>query len=343
MENAMRTRAFVLLAALALAPACHRSSSGPPVLAAATIGPEGGEIAVTSGVQAGLVVTVPAGAVDRPTAFAIVDETGTLPPGVLATTYVPVPGQPFAIEPRQLVLANKARLRMPYRTGFVYETAPGNVRAQQHSPFAELQLDPQAVDVVDGWIEVESATLGRFQVVQGPAVDRLLDYVPPIGSVATLADGITFRLEPADPAGPFAPCVAWRIDGPGIAERLVFFGEDRESDVPSWREIWSIPYSPFLPVSQALGNGVTASMMVEQPLGGTTMPASYSVYGFRAFTQPRVFDGRLVLDVLRLTIDVAWDRSDIGTGQRQYEFWFAPGDGLLALGLDGLVRERVPD
>ncbi|MEO6597560.1 MAG: hypothetical protein ABIP94_22685 [Planctomycetota bacterium] len=44
---------------------------------------------------------------------------------------------------------------------------------------------------------------------------------------------------------------------------------------------------------------------------------------------------------LRVNISLAWNRADLGTGQRDYDFWFSPGRGLIAFAQDGDVRQRT--
>ncbi|MEO6597561.1 MAG: hypothetical protein ABIP94_22690 [Planctomycetota bacterium] len=61
--------------------ACARSksSSSATVLAAATIGPTGGEVAVTTGSQAGLRLVVPSGALQEAVELRILDVSVALP------------------------------------------------------------------------------------------------------------------------------------------------------------------------------------------------------------------------------------------------------------------------
>ena len=46
----------------------------------------------------------------------------------------PWPGVPFRIEPRDLVMAEKARVRLPFHPAPVYGTGLGNVREEQDNP-----------------------------------------------------------------------------------------------------------------------------------------------------------------------------------------------------------------
>lgn len=337
-----------LLLLLPLASAgCHRSgSSSAPVLASTTIGPEGGALTVASGTQNGLVLTVPPGALAARTDIRVVADY-EVPPPLMATSEAPTPGRPLRIEPQSTQFAIPATLRLPYLPQYVAETGPGNVRVRQVSPFATRDHEPAMVDAIAGRVQIDVRTLGRFQVVTGPRTANVDDYLPALGAVADLGGGFSFAIEAVPPTSPYAPDGRqWRIRGPGVDERLVFVGRQivaRESDLPSWRERWSVPVDPFASV-ELVPNGAAVPTQVEQPLGsGLATAGLITVTGWRRFAEPRTFDGRLVLDVLRLAIDLAWDRQDIGVGQRQYVFWFAPGDGLLAFAQDGVVRERRPE
>lgn len=343
-----RALAPLLCATLSLASAgCHRSgSSSAPVLASTAIGPEGGTLTVTSGPENGLVLTVPAGALAARVEFRVLADY-EVPPPLLATSQALTPGRPLRIEPQTTEFAVPATLRLPYLPQYVTETGPGNVRVRQVSPFATRDHEPAMVDAVAGWAQIGVRTLGRFQVVTGPRTANLADYLPALGAVADLGDGFSFAIEAVPPESPYAPSGRqWRLRGPGVDDRLVFVDTRivaRESDLPSWRERWAAPFDPFVAVG-AVPIGATVPTQIEQPIGsGLLTPARIVATGWRRFGEPRTFGGRLVLDVLRLSIDLAWERSDIGVGQRSYVFWFAPGDGLLAFAQDGVVRERRPE
>ena len=260
------------LALLAIAGACSRSSSSsPPVLVTAILGPEGGVLTVDQGVQDGLILTVPPGAVSEPTTFRVVDDARGLPPTVRGVSVAPQPGFALRIEPRDLVLAEKATLRLPYRPFQVTSTAPGNVRVQHDNPVASLQYYPEAVDVGEAWVEVRTATLDRFQVVVGPSADRPQDYLPDDEDLALLGDGWTFVVEPVEATSPFAQQDArrWRLRGPSFDESLILVGDRvvaREADLATtaaWRQLWDPSYPLY---------GSTASMSIFLPARAKYMP-----------------------------------------------------------------------
>ena len=142
MHGRMRPKA-VLPLVLALA-ACHSGHDSEPVLGSATIGPEGGTLTITSGVQQGLQLQVPAGALPTATELRVVDlSASVLSPGAGSqpVTIVP-PGLPLRIEPVDLRFGAQATLRLPYTASRVYATAPGNVRARQLRNGNQIDLVP---------------------------------------------------------------------------------------------------------------------------------------------------------------------------------------------------------
>jgi hypothetical protein len=76
--------------------------------------------------------------------------------------------------------------------------------------------------------------------------------------------------------------------------------------------------------------------MTQLPIGG-----QITVSSMWSWSAPRTVAGRLLYDVAKLYLSLAWNRADLGVGQREYQFWFAPGIGLVAFAEDGLVHERT--
>lgn len=339
----------LLLLTCALAVGCSKSSSSstaPPVLATQVIGPDGGVLLVESGSQQGLVLQVPAGAVSEPTAFQVTEVVpAPLPPGVAVVEAQP--GQLFRIEPSDLILSTSATLRAPYNIDFVGQSAPGNVLLWQQSPVVQRSYDPNQVDVVDGWMECQVKTFGLFQVTQPDPLPVPAAYVPPVGTVSMFTGGVEFSIVDAVPAVPSAsqPAVAWRLTGPFVDESVLFDGDlivGRQAQQGSWRELWSQPYSPFEFPSLALASMQSMSMQVEAPIGTGTLGATVLPLGFRQFSEPMMFDGRLLLDVLKVTLNVSYNRADLGAGERQLAYWFAPGDGIVRVSIDGANYDRIP-
>ena len=80
--------------------------------------------------------------------------------------------------------------------------------------------------------------------------------------------------------------------------------------------------------------------IVDEPVGALISGVGLlSVYGYRQFDEPIEHNG-LQLDVVKLIVDMTSDLPINGFTQRQFTFWFAPGQGLLRLGVDGQVSER---
>ena len=340
----MRLCPFLLFA---LSVACHesRSDSGPPILASATIGPEGGVLTVDAGLQAGLRLTVPPGALTEPTEVRIRDLAVTPTPGVFFTTSLPPPGLPFLIEPSG-PLAAPATLRVPYRTMFVYQTGAGNVRLRQVRNGFTIDLDPTAVDVTSGLLESAIEHCARFCVIQGPPVP-LASYWQPPGTAFAFADGFSFAVEEVPAGSPFTTATArrWRIAGPTGVDLLYFDNEQlrgRESVTANWREIWNEPYPVWthLQVAAMVGS-LTTTMAVHLPMSGPPIGGQMTVSGWWNWSLPRAVGQYLMLDVVQLRVSLVWNRQDLGIGQREYSFWFSPGAGLIAFAQDGVVHGRI--
>jgi hypothetical protein len=85
----------------------------------------------------------------------------------------------------------------------------------------------------------------------------------------------------------------------------------------------------------------TTTTQVATPIGLPPLGSIVAASQFWSYDLPRTVAGQLVTDVARFELRLAWDRHDLGTGQRQHTFWFAPAVGLLAMAIDGVVYERV--
>lgn len=349
MNRAMRVCPTTLsLLACALIGACSNSSSSSaaPILASARIGPAGGLVAVESGKQRGLVLEIPAGVLTETIEFRITDRPSSpLPPGAVISA--PQFGYPFRVEPAALVVDTKCRLRMPYLPSDVSAAGPGPVVVNQVSPFTVREYDPENLSVAEAWVEIGIKTFGEFQVRMGPRASSLLDYTPPIDQVAMLTGGFAFVVEPELTASPFVDPSAqqWRITGPLLDESVIFVNGlivGRRSELQNWLEIWDEPYGPY----QTPGTGFVipqpGTMEVQAPIGSLGVGASLMQLGSYVYGEPREYNGGLQLDILKLTINVAYNRADIGSGERQLTFWLSPIEGLLSVMIDGIVYDRIP-
>lgn len=339
---------IVLLVAVLLAVgACGRDGKAPPpdVLATATIGPAGGVLAVDQGPQAGLRLLVPPGALLQATELRV-EAASPLPAGLEAVSAPPEPGAAFTLAPVGLRLQVLATLRAPYRLEVLAQTAPGNVRVRRLLGVDSYDLDPTAVDAVAGRVEVPLRTLGRHQVVRGPVASGIADYRPLADGVqVALADGFAFTAAHVT-SGPFATpsTFSWRVTGPGIDDLLFFTAgwlAGRESSIENWREVWSQAYDVWThgSVSPAPG-ALTMPVAVQQPIGSAPVGGQITVFGLWTWEPPLQVGDRLLCDVLRLRVTLAWNRADLGVGQREYLFWLSPGLGLVGFAQDGVVRLR---
>jgi hypothetical protein len=338
----------LLLVGLVIGACSHASNtSRQNTLGSAVIGPEGGEIVVASGEQAGLRLTVPSGAIAEPTTIEIVDASLTPEPSPLIAPATVGLGAPFVLEPRELRLDVPATLRLPYRVRDIAGTGAGNVRARQLRNGNAIDHEPTTVDVSAAWMEVPVRTFARFQAVRGPVVGDITTYWQQAGQVIELSGGRSFATEPVPGPSPFESptAVRWRLDGPEEEALLYFDGVDlrgRESVTDGWRELWAQPYSIWTNGPAAVpAGGLTTNATITMTSGTTSSVGSVTTFGSWSWSGPRTVAGRRLFDIARLTVSVAWQRVDIGVGQVQYEFWFAPGIGLVGYSEDGVVFERL--
>ena len=329
---------------------CHRSSSTTTgeLLVSQQVGTGGGELVVQSGGLAGLRLTIPPGALTETRELRIVAVPSLRAAGLAELSYAADPGLPFRIEPVGLRLGVPASLQAPFLPERILNTAPGNVVVQQLVDGAPIARLPVAVDVAAGWMRTTIDRLGPCQVVPGARVN-LQDYWPALDSVVDLGDGHGFRVEPVAEISPFAGPAArrWRVTGPG-QDLVLYFADDRlvgrESLVDDWREVWSQPAVVWFHGDLGLPSGTQLlPMVVQRPIGSAGVAGTITVFGSWAWGDPRLVGTTLVTDVLQLRIQLAWQRQDLGVGQTELVFTFAPGRGLLALAEDGVERVRVGD
>lgn len=310
------------------------------------IGPEGGALVVNSGNQEGLTMTVDPGVLTFWVDFRIRD---VLPESLSSggvSSFAAVPGLPFRIEPEDLVLSSSVRLHMPYQPTVIYRNGPGNVEVNQISPFTTRIYDPDMVDALDGFVELDIKTFGQFQVVEGDRVVPL-DYVPPVGVVSQLSNGFAFEVQDMAPQSEFAAPAAkkWRITGPSFDESVIFDSCDvvgRRSESSSWLEIWDNPFAPFQSTGTAFITPQTSVMQVQSPIGWPSIGASVLPFGFMSYELPREYGGVMRRNVLKLALNVAYSRIDLGTAERRMIYWFSPSAGLLQVSIDGIIYDRIP-
>lgn len=302
---------------------------------------------VQGGPQDGLVLEIPPGVLTEAIEFRILEA----PRGVLPTGAVPVSegfgGYPFRIEPATLVVDTACRLRMPYMPAANWMGGPGNVVINQINPWAIRDYDPENLSVVEGWVEISVKTMGQFQVRLAQQPTSLLDYTPPMGEVAMLEGGFAFTVDEEPMTSPFADPAAqqWRLIGPAFDEAVIFNNGQiygRRSEAASWLEIWDEPYNPYQVVGGNFSIPQPTTMTVENPIGVLGIGATVMYLGTFVYSEPFEYDGSLELDVLKITLNVAYNRADLGNGERRMTYWLSPTSGLLRVMVDGVIYNRIP-
>lgn len=340
----MRALSLSLLSALAVFGGCSSSNGDSPV-GSATIGPAGGEVTVLTGVRnVGLVLTIPAGALTAPTEIRVFDvPPPPVPPNAVVAA---APGDLVRIEPAAITLAVPATLRLPYRPAAVLQSAPGNVVVYRNSHGFVVDLVPSLVDVGAAFVETQTNLLGTFAVKVGPTAAIPAGYLPALGETMTLTDGYSFTIEQPTPAQTYVPTgsLRWRIRSGTIDESL--YVKDgaivaRDSTSPSWLESWDDPYFLWNDARLQLNFAGSTSTQVAVPIYGAVAAGSMFVSSSWVYQSPVAIGGNDYRDVLQLRIDLAWQREDLGTGQRRYDLVFAPTVGLLSFAEDGVVHTRV--
>lgn len=332
------------LLACALFAAC--SGSGDPSPAAvATIGPEGGVLAVEQGALQGFELEVQPGVLPSPVELRVFAVASLSSSGSTSVSSAPSVGQAIRVEPADLVTTTSMRLRLPYRPENIAQTGAGNVDVRQVNPWVSRRYDPSAVDAVEGWAEIATKTLDRFQVE--PAADPVArsDYLPPLGEVVALDGGLTVAVGAEGPGSVFAAAGATHleIDGPSISERLVFAADlliGRGAGA-LWAEEWSQPADPLQDPLAALSSLTTQPAVVTAYASGATTGAAVTPLAYLQFGMPIRYRDVLYRDIAKLIVDVAYDRADLGVGDRQLTFWLSPKVGLLRLAVDGQTYERL--
>lgn len=341
---------------LGLATACSSGSSNDnsTLLASATIGSEGGVLTVDSGLQAGLRLTVPAGALLTPTEIRIRDATTSPAVGTLPVSAPEPPGRPLRFEPLGLRLEERATLRLPYLTTRVLGTSPGNVRVREVRNGFAIDNAPEVVDVSAGFVELPIRFLVQYNVIAGPAAASLGSYLPlPTQSPLQLTNDATFAAENVPETSPFfaAETLRWRLTGASSPSPqpvdLLYFREGqvvgRESVPENWREQWSVPFPFQSTVANVLPGGaaMTMPMDVFAPASQPAIGGQLTAYGLWSYGAPRRIGDTMLYDIAQWRLSLAWNRADLGVGQREYAFLFAAGIGLIGYVQDGVEHLRT--
>ena len=87
---------------------------------------------------------------------------------------------------------------------------------------------------------------------------------------------------------------------------------------------------------------MTTAISVQYPVIGLSSGGLMTVFGTWNWSEPRFVGPQLIYDVLQLTVSLAFERQDLGTGQRIYRFLFAPELGLIGIVQDGVTSMRLP-
>lgn len=335
------------LVLLALLAACS-GSDGPrdTVLAAATIGVAGGQLEVTEGLYNGLRLTVPGGALAQDVQVRFV-KPAPPPPGTYNPAVVTGPGPYVRIEPEELTFQQPATLRLPYLPQSLIAQGPGNVRAAHVTAAGWNYLEAPVVDWVLGRIELEIDSLGGYQVVPGAHAGSMTAYLPSNGTPVPLQGGYTFAYESVLPPRFGARAITrWLVSTGSYAEGIYF--EDwraagRVNPNADWEEIWATTIDTMLLEAYATTPPQVTATQVYSPISATTVtwPGTATVLGRFALDVPVRCNGREFRDVLKVRLQIGWERPDLGTGDTELVYWFAPGVGLVQLGIDGVIRQRT--
>ena len=342
---------YLLPLLLAVLPACRGSSggSGDTVLAKATIGVGGGEVAVTQGLYAGLRLVVPAGALERSTEVQFIQPA---PPGdgIAQPLSIAGPGPFVRIEPQAQDFAVPATLRLPYIVDAIGFGGPGHVRASRVrsvGSIVEPYIDPPVVDVERGRIEFETMGLGGYQVVQAPPAPSMADYLPAPGTMVPLEDGYSFSFDEVLVPQIGANLLSrWTIDT-GALQQVVYFDQFRMVGraVPnaSWLEAWDTPIDALVYERYATTmRTLSLTRIYEPPSAPTpTYVGRVLALGRFGFEVPLRIGNREFRDILRIRLHTEWERPDLGQGSAEQVFWFAPGVGLIQMQTDGVIRIRT--
>jgi hypothetical protein len=346
------------LSAAALA-ACRGGGPTDTVVARATIGPDGGELRVADGPFAGIALTVPPGALAAPVELRIVrlgdPKHAFIDPLALRLDPSFQAAEPLRVEPLAQEFTSPARLLLRYEPLRIDFTAPGNVRVRHASARGDQRIEPDRVDVDAGEVEIDVGICGTFGVVNGPVQQSLQAYVGDPGSVP-LDGGVQFaRQFAADPVHhPNRNVERWTITAPSGVTGLDFddfmllgrFSVAAPGLLPlSWLEVLRDPLLAWRHVSvlsipgtpPSTATDIWSPMQATSPLGSGTL----ALEGHWRYASPMQVGSRCLLDLVELQMNAHWNRPDIGEGQQQQTFVFAPGFGLVALQVDGVLHLRT--
>ncbi|MBM4060635.1 MAG: hypothetical protein FJ265_06005 [Planctomycetes bacterium] len=343
------SRACLAIPVLVLLAACSRAD-GPrdEVLAAATIGPAGGQLEITEGLYAGTRLVVPGGALARAERITMV-KPAPPPANSYAPAVVSGPGPYLRVDPPEVGFAVPASLRLPYLVPSVQGYGSGNVRVLHVAAAQHHYIEPPVVDAVAGRVEFPTNALGGYQVVPGVRAATIGDYLGALGATVPLEGGWSFTYEQQLLAQqPSFVSMQWRIDTGSFAEAVYLDAVTwrcaaRAALSADWLEVWDTPLDVLLLEPYVTTPPVETTTRIHSPIA-SAVPAHTGRATLLArfgYELPLRFGAREFRDVLRVRLLVAWERPDLGTGSREQTFWFAPGVGLLQLRQDGLIRQRT--
>jgi hypothetical protein len=332
-------RRLVMPGLLVVCVACRADRNDGPdrTLAAVRLGPAGGRIEVTEGRYAGLRLVVPAGALAAPVTVRM-HQPPPPPDGTFSPAVVPGPGPFVDIEPAALQFAVPATLRLPYVVQGLAGLGIGNVRADYVGPGGRGTIEPEVVDVEAGLAELSITRLGSYGLVRGARATSVFDYFGPDAVGLPLTDGRTFTLARAPvPQLGAAVCMHWTLDDVDDQDTETALLDGQFLNVlgrasgADWIEVWNPAVQRVIATAHVFAPRATATPL----LTGAVAVAS------RVDLGPPVRVGeREFRDVLRVSVDIAWQRADLGDGARQTVYWFAPGVGLVQVERDGVVSVR---
>ncbi len=283
------------------------------MLAAATIGPAGGEVGVDSGPFAGLRLTVQGGALLSAVRVTLVDPAPPpIDPGA-SPAVVPAPGPFVRIDPPELTFLVPATLRLPYNLERMVGFGLGNVRVWQNTTAGGDVVDPDIVDVQTGRVEFNISQLGSFQVVNGGPLP-VSDYMPVIGTTVPLEDGYSFAYDVVlEPHYPGRALTRWLTDTGAysyghyvelstIANAMLLTGRV----VPSadWLEVWDAPVAFMVPEWNATTQPITTTTSIYSPISSVapTETGTASLLGRFGFEVPLRIGQREFRNVLRVRL-----------------------------------------
>lgn len=323
---------------------CDPDSPPDRTVAAASIGPAGGEIEVSEGQYAGLKLSVPPGALaSTVTIRCLAPERTGLTNAVTSRSFGPY----VEIQPHGLTFAVPATLRLPYYPDLLRQfTGPGNVRAM-HFGGPSRYIEPPVVDASAGRLEVLIPGLGGFEPAPGEVVQGIDAYFPVSGSVVPLENGATFTYEAVvEPRFRGGSAVRWGLWDGMLAQNFFVRGYQvagREVSNADWQEVWDTPLDWLVPEWNTLTPPAVTTTRIHSPINNATpvFTGQAQLLGRYGFEIPLRIGSREFRDVLRVQFVTSWDRPDLGSGSLTDIFWFAPGVGLLQWQSGETIRIRT--